>query len=156
MSKKKEDAGLVAVNRPARFDYEIEETFEAGIQLVGTEVKSLRAGKANIAESYVSPEDSEVYLINADIPIYTAANRFNHEPKRKRKLLVHGREIARIAQAIERQGRTAIPLKLYFNDRGIAKLEIGIAKGRKTVDKRHAVKERDWNRDKQRLMKERG
>ena len=156
MSKKKEDAGLVAVNRRARFDYEIEETFEAGIQLVGTEVKSLRAGKANIAESYVSPEDSEVYLINADIPIYTAANRFNHEPKRKRKLLVHGREIARIAQAIERQGRTAIPLKLYFNDRGIAKLEIGIAKGRKTVDKRHAVKERDWNRDKQRLMKERG
>ena len=124
--------------------------------LAGSEVKSLRNGKANIAESYASIEDGGFYLINADIPIYTAANRFNHEPKRKRKLLVHGREIARIAQAIERQGRTAIPLKLYFNDRGIAKLEIGIAKGRKTVDKRHAVKERDWNRDKQRLMKERG
>ena len=147
---------LIAENRRARRDYEIEDTLEAGIVLVGAEVKSLRNGKANIAESYASIEDGGFYLINADIPIYTAANRFNHEPKRKRKLLVHGREIARIAQAIERQGRTAIPLKLYFNDRGIAKLEIGIAKGRKTVDKRHAVKERDWNRDKQRLMKERG
>ncbi|MAJ08525.1 MULTISPECIES: SsrA-binding protein SmpB [Ponticaulis] len=147
---------LIAENRRARRDYEIEDTLEAGIVLVGSEVKSLRNGKANIAESYASIEDGGFYLINADIPIYTAANRFNHEPKRKRKLLVHGREIARIAQAIERQGRTAIPLKLYFNDRGIAKLEIGIAKGRKTVDKRHAVKERDWNRDKQRLMKERG
>ena len=147
---------LIAENRRARRDYEIEDTLEAGIVLVGSEVKSLRNGKANIAESYASIEDGGFYLINADIPIYTAANRFNHEPKRKRKLLVHGREIARIAQAIERQGRTAIPLKLYFNDRGIAKLEIGIAKGRKTVDKRHAVKERDWNRDKQRLMKECG
>ena len=147
---------LIAENRRARRDYEIEDTLEAGIVLVGSEVKSLRNGKANIAESYASIEDGGFYLINADITIYTAANRFNHEPKRKRKLLVHGREIARIAQAIERQGRTAIPLKLYFNDRGIAKLEIGIAKGRKTVDKRHAVKERDWNRDKQRLMKERG
>ena len=147
---------LIAENRRARRDYEIEDTLEAGIVLVGSEVKSLRNGKANIAESYASIEDGGFYLINADIPIYTAANRFNHEPKRKRKLLVHGREIARIAQAIERQGRTAIPLKLYFNDRGIAKLEIGIAKGRKTVDKRHAVKERDWNRDRQRLMKERG
>lgn len=147
---------LIAENRRARRDYEIEDTLEAGIVLVGSEVKSLRNGKANIAESYASIEDGGFYLINADIPIYTAANRFNHEPKRKRKLLVHGREIARIAQAIERQGRTAIPLKLYFNDRGIAKFEIGIAKGRKTVDKRHAVKERDWNRDKQRLMKERG
>lgn len=147
---------LIAENRRARRDYEIEDTLEAGIVLVGSEVKSLRNGKANIAESYASIEDGGFYLINADIPIYTAANRFNHEPKRKRKLLVHGREIARIAQAIERQGRTAVPLKMYFNDRGIAKLEIGIAKGRKTVDKRHAVKERDWNRDKQRLMKERG
>ena len=147
---------LIAENRRARRDYEIEDTLEAGIVLVGSEVKSLRNGKANIAESYASIEDGGFYLINADIPIYTAANRFNHEPKRKRKLLVHGREIARIAQAVERQGRTAIPLKLYFNDRGIAKIEIGIAKGRKTVDKRHAVKERDWNRDKQRLMKERG
>ncbi|MAI89681.1 SsrA-binding protein SmpB [Ponticaulis sp.] len=147
---------LIAENRRARRDYEIEDTLETGIVLVGSEVKSLRNGKANIAESYASVEDGGLYLINADIPIYAAANRFNHEPKRKRKLLVHAREISKISASIEREGRTAVPLKLYFNDRGIAKLELGIAKGRKTVDKRHAVKQRDWNRDKQRLMKERG
>ena len=147
---------LIAENRRARRDYEIEDTLEAGIVLVGSEVKSLRNGKANIAESYASIEDGGFYLINADIPIYTAANRFNHEPKRKRKLLVHAREIAKISQSIQREGRTAVPLKLYFNDRGLAKLEIGLAKGRKTVDKRHAVKERDWNRDKQRLLREKG
>ena len=152
MSAKK----LIAENRRARRDYEIEDTLETGIVLVGSEVKSLRNGKANIAESYASVEDGGLYLINADIPIYAAANRFNHEPKRKRKLLVHAREISKISASIEREGRTAVPLKLYFNDRGIAKLELGIAKGRKTVDKRHAVKQRDWNRDKQRLMKERG
>ena len=144
---------LIAENRRARRDYEIEDTLETGIVLVGSEVKSLRNGKANIAESYASVEDGGLYLINADIPIYAAANRFNHEPKRKRKLLVHAREISKISASIEREGRTAVPLKLYFNDRGIAKLELGIAKGRKTVDKRHAVKQRDWNRDKQRLMK---
>ncbi len=147
---------LVAENRRARRDYEIEDTLETGMVLVGSEVKSLRNGKANIAEAYVSFEDDGLYLINADIPIYTPANRFNHEPKRKRKLLAHQREIARITQAIERAGRTCVPLKLYFNPRGIAKLEIAVAMGRKTVDKRHAVKERDWNRDKQRLLKERG
>ena len=147
---------LIAENRRARRDYEIEDTLETGIVMVGSEVKSLRNGKANIAESYASVEDGGLYLINADIPIYAAANRFNHEPKRKRKLLVHAREISKISASIEREGRTAVPLKLYFNDRGIAKLELGIAKGRKTVDKRHAVKQRDWNRDKQRLMKERG
>ena len=147
---------LIAENRRARRDYEIEDTLETGIVLVGSEVKSLRNGKANIAESYASVEDGGLYLINADIPIYAAANRFNHEPKRKRKLLVHAREISKISASIEREGRTAVPLKLYFNDRGIAKLELGIAKGRKTVDKRHAVKQRDWNRDKQGLMKERG
>ncbi|MAK62210.1 MAG: SsrA-binding protein [Ponticaulis sp.] len=146
----------IAVNRQARRNYEIEDTLEAGIVLQGSEVKSLRLGKANIAEAYASIEDDGFYLINSDIPIYPAANRFNHEPKRKRKLLVHAKQIAKISQAIDREGRTAIPLKLYFNDRGIAKLEIGIAKGRKTVDKRHAVKERDWNRDKQRLLKEKG
>lgn len=147
---------LIAENRRARRDYEIEDTLETGIMLVGSEVKSLRMGKANIAESYASFEDEGLYLINCDIPIYPAANRFNHEPKRKRKLLVKKREIVRIVAQIERSGRTAVPLKLYFNEKGIAKLEVGIAKGRKTVDKRHAVKERDWNRDKQRLMKERG
>ena len=147
---------LIAENRRARRDYEIEDTVETGIVLVGSEVKSLRNGKANIAEAYASVEDDGLYLINADIPIYTAANRFNHEPKRKRKLLVHAREIAKISQSIQREGRTAVPLKLYFNERGLAKLEIGLAKGRKTVDKRHAVKERDWNRDKQRLLREKG
>ena len=136
MSKKKEDAGLVAVNRRARFDYEIEETFEAGIQLVGTEVKSLRAGKANIAESYVSPEDSEVYLINADIPPYDHGNRFNHAPRRRRKLLLKKKEINKIAGSVAREGRTVVPLRMYFNERGIAKLQIALAKGKKTVDKR--------------------
>ena len=147
---------LIAENRRARRDYEIEDTLETGIVLEGSEVKSLRLGKANIAEAYASLEDGGLYLINADIPIYPPANRFNHEPKRKRKLLAHMREISRIGSSIDREGRTAIPLKLYFNPRGIAKLEIGIAKGRKTVDKRHAVKERDWNRNKQRLLREKG
>ena len=150
------DRKTIAENRRARHDYEIESNLEVGIVLEGSEVKSLRLGKANIAEAYVSFEDDGLYLINADIPIYPAANRFNHEPKRKRKLLAHGREIVRVASAIDREGRTAIPLKLYFNDRGIAKLDVGIAKGRKTVDKRHAIKERDWSRDKQRLMREKG
>ena len=150
------DRKLVAENRRARRDYEIESNLETGIMLLGTEVKSLRLGKANIAESYASIEDNGLFLINADIPIYPAANRFNHEPKRKRKLLVHARELAKISQAIEREGRTAVPLKLYFNDRGMAKVELGVAKGRKNVDKRAAVKERDWNRDKQRVMREKG
>lgn len=147
---------LVAENRRARRDYEIEDTLETGMVLVGSEVKSLRLGKANIAESYASIEDGGLYLINADIPIYPAANRFNHEPKRKRKLLAKTREIGRLSAAIEREGRTAVPLKLYFNPKGIAKIELGIAKGRKNVDKRAAVKERDWNRDKQRLLRDRG
>lgn len=153
MSKKKEDAGLVAVNRRARFDYEIEETFEAGIQLVGTEVKSLRAGKANIAESYVSPEDGEVYLINADIPPYDHGNRFNHAPRRRRKLLLKKKEINKISGSVAREGRTVVPLRMYFNERGIAKLQIALAKGKKTVDKRETKKERDWQRQKSRLMK---
>lgn len=147
---------LVAENRRARREYEVEDTLEVGIVLVGSEVKSLRLGKANIAESYVSFEDDGLYLINADIPIYPPANRFNHEPKRRRKLLAKKREIARVSQAIEREGRTAIPLKLYFNPKGIAKIEVGVAKGRKTVDKRNVVKERDWNRNKQRLLREKG
>ena len=149
-------ANPIAENRRPRRDYEIEDTLEAGLVLEGSEVKSLRLGKANIAEAYASVEDGGFYLINSDIPIYPAANRFNHEPKRKRKLLVNARELVKISQAIDREGRTAVPLKLYFNPRGIAKIEIGVAKGRKTVDKRHAVKERDWNRDKQRLLKDRG
>lgn len=153
MSKNKEDNGLVAVNRRARFDYELEDTFEAGIQLLGTEVKSLRAGKANIAESYVSPEDSEIYLINADIPPYDHGNRFNHAPRRRRKLLLKKKEINKIAGSVARDGRTVVPLRLYFNERGIAKLQIALAKGKKTVDKRETKKERDWQRQKSRLMK---
>lgn len=147
---------LVAENRRARRDYEIEETLEAGIMLEGSEVKSLRAGRANIAESYASPERGALMLINAHIPEYGPANRQNHAPKRPRKLLVHARQLAKLMGAVQREGRTIVPLKLYFNDRGIAKVELGLAKGRKTHDKRQAVKERDWKRDKARLMKERG
>ena len=153
---KKDPNAPVAVNRRARFDYEIEDTFEAGLQLTGTEVKSLRQGRANIAEAYVSPEKGEVYLINADIPPYEGGNRFNHEPRRPRKLLLHKKEINKLAGAVQKEGRTIAPLRLYFNKRGIAKLQIGLAKGKKTVDKRQTIKERDWNRQKQRLLKDYG
>lgn len=160
MAKGKKSAersdGLIAENRRARREYTVEDTMEAGIQLLGSEVKSLREGRANIAESYASVEEGELWLINSDIPIYPAANRFNHEPKRKRKLLVKSREKMKLAQAIERAGRTIVPLKLYFNDRGLAKLLIGIATGRKSHDKRDAEKNRDWQRDKARLMREKG
>lgn len=152
----KSAAGAVAVNRRARFDYHLEDTFEAGLQLTGSEVKSLRQGRANIAESYVSPEKGEVYLINADFPPYEAANRFNHEPRRPRKLLLKKREIAKLQGAVAKEGRTVVPLRLYFNERGIAKLQIAIATGKKTIDKRETKKERDWNRQKQRLMKDFG
>lgn len=145
--------GLVAENRQARRNYSVEDTMEAGIVLQGSEVKSLREGKANIAESYASVEEGELWLINCDIPIYTQANRFNHEPKRKRKLLVKTRERAKLAQAIERQGRTIVPLKLYFNERGIAKLLIGIATGRRAPDKRDVEKKRDWDRQKARILR---
>ena len=146
--------GLVAENRRARRDYSVEDTLEAGLVLQGSEVKSLREGRANIAEAYASVEDGELWLINGDIPIYPAASRFNHEPKRKRKLLVSRRELARLSQAVERAGRTIVPLKLYFNERGIAKLLIGIATGRKAHDKRDVEAKRDWNRQKARLLRE--
>ncbi|KCZ90836.1 SsrA-binding protein SmpB [Hyphomonas johnsonii] len=146
--------GLVAENRRSRREYSVEDTLEAGIMLVGSEVKSLRQGKANIAESYASVEDGGLYLINCDIPIYNAANRFNHEPKRKRKLLVSKRELAKLSQEVERAGRTIVPLKLYFNDRGIAKLLIGTATGRKAHDKRENEAKRDWQRQKARILKE--
>ncbi len=154
---KDDGQGLIAVNRRARFDYEIEDTLEAGLQLVGTEVKSLRQGRANIAEAYVSVErDGALYLINADFPPYEGGNRFNHEPRRHRKLLLHRKQIGQLAGAVQRDGRTIIPLRLYFNDRGLAKLLIGLAKGKKTVDKRETIKEREWNRSKARLMKDFG
>lgn len=152
----KDQSGAVAVNRRARFDYEIEETFEAGLMLMGSEVKALREGRANIAESYVSPEKGEVFLINADIPIYGPANRFNHAPRRPRKLLLKKREIDKLDGSVARDGRTIIPLRLYFNDRGIAKLQIGLARGKKTVDKRQTIKDRDWKKQKARLMKDHG
>lgn len=153
---KGEDKGVIAVNRRARFDYEIQDTFEAGLQLVGTEVKSLREGKANIAESYVSPEKGEVWLINADIPPFSHGNRHNHEPRRPRKLLLHKTEMSKLAGAVQREGMTIVPLRLFFNARGLAKLQIGLAKGKKTVDKRETKKERDWNRAKQRILKNYG
>lgn len=152
-SKTEINTGLIADNRRARFDYEILDTLEAGIMLTGTEVKSLRTGKAQITESYASPEGGELWLINAYIPEYNKANRFNHEERRKRKLLVSKRELARLSQEVERGGNTIVPLKLYFNERGIAKVLLGLAKGRKTHDKRQVQKERDWNREKARLMK---
>ncbi|WP_374655388.1 SsrA-binding protein SmpB [Phenylobacterium sp.] len=146
----------IAENRRARFDYFLEETFEAGLVLTGSEVKSLRTGRANIAESYASVEGDEVVLINADIPPFAQANRFNHEPRRHRKLLLHRKQLDRLIGAVTREGRTIIPTKLYWNDKGLAKLEIALAKGKKLHDKREATAERDWQRDKARLLRDRG
>ncbi|MGG7538455.1 SsrA-binding protein SmpB [Rhizobium sp. 12,4] len=147
---------VVAENRKARFNYEIIDTYEAGLVLKGTEVKSLREGKANIAESYAADEDGEIWLINSYLPEYLQANRFNHEPRRRRKLLLSGREIHRLRSAVNREGMTLVPLKIYFNDRGRAKMELALAKGKKLHDKRESEKERDWNRQKSRLLKENG
>jgi SsrA-binding protein len=155
-AKKRSGSPVIADNRRARFDYELLDTLEVGIQLTGTEVKSLRANKANIAESYIQVKNGELWLINANIPEYTLGNRFNHEPRRTRKLLAHGREIARLFQGTSRDGLTIVPLKIYFNERGRVKLEIALAKGKKKHDKRETSKERDWQRDKARLLRERG
>ena len=144
---------IVAENRKARYNYEILDTYEAGLVLTGTEVKSLREGKANIAESYASDEGDEIWLINSHLPEYLQANRFNHEPRRRRKLLLGKREINRLRAAINREGMTLVPLKIYFNDKGRAKLELALAKGKKLHDKRETEKERDWNRQKSRLLK---
>ena len=146
----------VAENRKARRNYDIEDTFEAGMELLGSEVKSLRTGKANIAEAYATDEAGELYLINAYIPEYTQASRDNHAPRRRRKLLLHKREIHRLVGAIQREGMTIVPLKLYFNERGKAKLLIGLGRGRKLHDKRQVEKKRDWDRQKSRLMREKG
>ncbi len=157
MAKKPEpERKLIAENRRARFDYYVEETLEAGIQLRGTEVKSLRAGRANIAESYASTEKGELWLINSTIPIYPPAGQFNHEPTRPRKLLVRQRELKKLASAVEREGRTLAPLKLYFNHRGIAKIQIALAKGKKAPDKRAATKDREWKRQQGRLLRDKG
>ena len=147
---------VVAENRKARFNYAIEDTLEAGIALTGTEVKSMRTGKATIAESYADARGGEIWLVNANIPEYLQANRFNHEPRRPRKLLLHRKEINRLTGAVERQGMTLIPLKLYFNERGRAKLQLALAKGKKLHDKRDTEKKRDWAREKGRLLRARG
>jgi SsrA-binding protein len=147
---------LIAENRRARFDYFLENSFEAGIMLTGTEVKALREGRANIAESYAATEGREIVLVNAYIPEYGPANRFNHEPRRPRKLLLHRKEIDRLLAAIQREGRTVVPTKLYFNDKGLAKLELSLAKGKKLHDKREASADRDWKRQQGRLMRDKG
>lgn len=148
---------VVADNRRARFNYEIGETFDAGLALTGTEVKSLRTGKATIAESYAHVDrKGEAWLVNANIPEYLAGNRFNHAPKRPRKLLLKARELAKLSQAVEREGMTIVPLKLYFNARGRAKLQIALARGKKVHDKREVEKKRDWSREKGRLLRDKG
>ncbi|HEY8571268.1 SsrA-binding protein SmpB [Phenylobacterium sp.] len=148
---------LIAENRRARFDYFLEDTFEAGLSLTGSEVKSLRNGKANIAESYAAVEGNQIVLVNADIPPYQQAGpHFNHEPRRPRKLLLHRKQIEKLIGSVQREGRTIIPTKLYWNDKGLAKLEIALAKGKNVRDKRDTVAERDWQRDKARLMRDRG
>jgi SsrA-binding protein len=148
---------VVADNRKARFNYEIGETVEAGIALTGSEVKSLRQGKATIAESYADARNGEIWLINANIPEYRQAGPFNnHAPKRPRKLLLHQRQINRLAGGVDREGMTIVPLKLYFNERGRAKLEIALAKGKKLHDKRETLKKRSWERERGRLLREKG
>lgn len=147
---------VVAENRRARYDFVIEQVFEAGIALQGTEVKSLRFGEGTIAESYAEVKGHEVWLVNSNIPEFSHGNRHNHEPKRPRKLLLNEREINKMHAAVARQGMTLVPLSIYFNSRGRAKVELAIAKGKKAHDKRESIKERDWKRDKQRLMKDRG
>jgi len=156
MAPKRESGKLVAENRKARFNYDIEEKIEAGIVLTGSEVKSLRGGKATIAESYASNEGGELYLINSHIAEYAGAARDGHSPTRPRKLLLHKREMARLLGAIQRQGMTLVPLRLYFNHRGIAKVQLGLGRGKKLHDKRETEKKRDWERQKGRLMREKG
>ena len=146
----------IAINRKARRDYFIEQTLEAGIMLVGSEVKSLRNGQASVAESYATEKDGELFLLNAHIPEYGPANRLNHDPRRPRKLLVHRRELKRLIGTVQRSGMTLVPLSIYFNERGRAKVELGVARGKRQHDKRASEKNRDWQRQKQRLMRERG
>ena len=147
---------VVADNRKARFNYEIVDTLEAGIALTGTEVKSLRQGKATIGEAYAGPSGNELFLFNAYIPEYLQANRFNHETKRPRRLLLHKRQIDKLIGATQREGFTVVPLKMYFNERGRAKVELGLGRGKKLHDKRETEKRRDWDRERARVMREKG
>jgi SsrA-binding protein len=152
-SKRAEGAKTVAQNRRARFDYSIEDTFEAGIVLVGTEVKSLRRGQASITEAYASDQGGELYLLNAHIAPYDSGKTFGHEPRRPRKLLLHQREIGKMIGAIRREGMTLVPLSIYFDARGRAKVSLALAKGRRKADQRQTVKDRDWQRQKSRLLR---
>ena len=147
---------IVADNRAARFHYAIEDVVEAGIALTGTEVKSLRSGRATIGESYAGPSGGDLMLFNAYIPEYVQASRFNHETKRPRRLLLHRRQIDKLVGATQRDGYTVVPLKIYFNDRGRAKVELGLGKGKQAHDKRESAKERDWQRDRARIMRDKG
>jgi len=147
---------LIAENRRARFDYFLEEKLEAGIMLTGTEVKALREGRANIAESYVGVQGRDLALVNANIPEYGPANRFNHEPRRQRKLLMHRKQLDKFIAAAQREGLTLVPTRLYFNDKGLVKLEVALAKGKKAHDKRATEANRDWKREQGRLMRDRG
>ncbi|MEE2654741.1 MAG: SsrA-binding protein SmpB [Pseudomonadota bacterium] len=147
---------VAAQNRKARYNYTIEERLEVGIVLHGSEVKSLREGRATISESYATEQANELFLINSYIPEYKQAGQYNHEPRRPRKLLLHRRQIGKLIGAIQREGMTLIPLKLYFNNRGIAKLELGLAKGKRVYDKRQSEKKKDWDRQKARVMREKG
>jgi SsrA-binding protein len=158
VARKKEqpERRVVADNRKARHAYSIESTLEAGLILMGSEVKALRSGKANIAESYAQAKGGEIFLINSYIPEYTMANRFNHEPRRPRKVLVHKKEARRLASAVQREGMTLVPLKVYFTLKGVAKLELGVARGKKLHDKRQSEKARDWERSRARLLRGRG
>ena len=149
-------ARMAAQNRKARHDYFIEDTLEAGLMLLGPEVKSLRAGRASIGESFAAEQGGELWLFNAYIPEYEAANRFNHPPRRPRKLLLHRREVSRLLGSVQREGMTLVPLSIYFNQRGIAKVQLGLARGKRKVDKRETEKSRDWGREKARLMREKG
>jgi SsrA-binding protein len=151
-----EKVKTVAENRRARFEYFLEDFFEAGIALTGTEVKSLRFGEGSIAESYAEVKGGEVWLVNANVPEFSHGNRHNHEPKRPRKLLLHEREINKMRNGVARDGMTLIPLSIYFNGRGRAKVELALAKGKKLHDKRETIKDRDWKRDQQRLLRDRG
>ena len=153
-ARKQEGIKVIADNRRARFDYEILDTFEAGIELKGSEVKSLRGGRTNLAEAYATMKGGELFLLNSNIPEYREANRFNHDPKRPRKLLLHSREIAKLANGVQREGLTIIPLKMFFNPRGRCKVDIALAKGKKLHDKREAIKERTWDRERARIMRE--
>lgn len=145
--------GLVAQNRRARHDYTIEDTMEAGIMLMGSEVKSLRLGRGSITESFAGEKGGEIFLMNAHIPEYDGARNFGHAPRRERKLLLHRRQIERLIGATRRDGITLVPLRLYFNDQGRAKVEIGLAKGKRQIDKRQSIKDRDWRRDQARVLR---